>query len=56
MSYEIGDMVQVTADQGRDGKFVGLVGRISSNTLDGIVWVHLGMKYANFHEDGLEPV
>ena len=54
MSFPLGDSVRVIADPSRGGRYVGRDGRISSNTIGGIVWVHLGMNYANFHQDHLE--
>lgn len=54
MTFQSGDRVRVISDPSRGGQYVGHFGRISSNTLGGIVWVHLGMNYANFHQDHLE--
>jgi hypothetical protein len=54
MTFQLGDQVRVISDPSRGGRYVGSIGRISSNTLDRIVWVHLGMNYANFHQDHLE--
>jgi hypothetical protein len=54
MTYQTGDKVRVIADPSRGGHYVGHEGKVASNTLGGIVWIHLGLQYANFHEDGLE--
>lgn len=53
-TFQSGDRVRVINDPSRDGRHVGRTGRICSNTLGGIVWVHVGTHYANFHQDHLE--
>lgn len=55
MSFQIGDKVRIAADPMRpDGRYVGRSGRVASNTLNGIVWVNLGLHLANFDADELE--
>lgn len=50
------DKVRILADPDRNGKYAGRVGTIASNELDGIVFVHLGMTYANFRANDLERI
>lgn len=53
---QLRDKVRILSDPERNGAYAGRTGTIASNELDGIVYVHLGMNYANFRTSDLERV